>query len=72
MTHIGSFTSVLHAGTYGKKINIEVKIKGTSYKNQWSIWVFPKAGQAIKFGGIIQTTSLNQAITELKKVVRFY
>ena len=67
LTHIGSFTSVLHAGTYGKKINIEVKIKGTSYKNQWSIWVFPKAGQAIKFGGIIQTTSLNQAITELKK-----
>lgn len=64
---IGRFTSKLDAGKFGKKIDIQVEILGTSYKNKWSVWVFPKGDRIDNSKDIIQTSSLDVALEELKR-----
>lgn len=67
LTEVGSFTSILHAGRNGRKLEIEVNIEGTSYKNRWNIWIFPKKVITESYQNIVQTRSLKHAIEELEK-----
>lgn len=67
LSKIGRFNLKLNSGEYGNKIDIEVKISGTSYRNKWSVWVFPKERQPDYSSDIVQTSSLDIAIDELRK-----
>ena len=44
-TSIGQLQYTVNSGSFGKKLEIQISIKDTSYKNRWSIWVFPKNSQ---------------------------
>jgi len=46
------------------QLTIELQLKGTSYKNRWSIWVYP-AQLNVNDKDIIYTKSLNEALTYL-------
>lgn len=47
------------------KLIIKVNLKGTNYKNQWNIWVYPQK-QAIDYGKVVYTRNLDEAYKQLK------
>jgi hypothetical protein len=49
-----------------KKLTIEIAVKGTSYQNQWNIWVYPAALKAEE-GDVLVTGSLTDALPALQK-----
>lgn len=57
--------------TKATQLNIEVALKGTEYKNNWNIWVYPKI-QRIDYGKVVYTRDLTEAyklLSEGKKVL---
>ncbi|RED22518.1 glycosyl hydrolase family 2 [Flavobacterium cutihirudinis] len=46
--------------TKATKLTIKVSLKGTNYKNQWNIWVYPQK-QTIDYGQVVYTRSLEEA-----------
>lgn len=53
------------------KLTVTALLKGTEYKNQWNIWVYPKK-QTVDYGDVVYTRSLKQAyalLSEGKKVL---
>lgn len=51
--------------TKATKLTVKVHIKGTDYKNQWNIWVYP-ANLKINYGDVVYTRSLEEAYKLLK------
>ncbi len=47
------------------KLTLKVNIKGTDYKNQWNIWVYP-VNPKINYGDVVYTRSLEEAYKSLK------
>ena len=47
------------------KLTVKVNLKGTNYKNQWNIWVYPQQ-QAVDYGKVVYTRSLDEAYKLLK------
>ena len=66
LTSVGSFGCTLKSGKAGRKVDIEVSIENTSYVNRWSVWVFPDNEKEKNYSSILQTHSLQEAITALK------
>lgn len=57
--------------TKASKLTVKVNLKGTSYKNQWNIWVYPQQ-QTIDYGKVVYTRNLDEAYKMLnagKKVL---
>lgn len=52
--------------TKATKLNIQVNLKGTDYKNQWNIWVYPQKS-IIDYGKVVYTRSLDEAYKFLKE-----
>lgn len=52
--------------TKATKLNISVTLKGTDYKNQWNVWVYPEK-QNINYGNVVYTRSLEEAYKLLKE-----
>lgn len=46
--------------TKASKLTIKINLKGTNYKNQWNIWVYPQK-QTIDYGKVVYTRSLDEA-----------
>jgi len=46
--------------TKATKLTVQVSLKGTSYKNQWNIWVYPQK-QTIDYGQVVYTRNLDEA-----------
>ncbi len=46
--------------TKATKLNIQVSLKGTDYKNQWNVWVYPQK-KTIEYGKVVYTRSLKEA-----------
>lgn len=46
--------------TKATKLTVTVNLKGTNYKNQWNIWVYPEK-QTIDYGKAVYTRSLDEA-----------
>ncbi|MNY07784.1 hypothetical protein D3C86_1406020 [compost metagenome] len=46
--------------TKASEVMIKVNLKGTNYKNQWNIWVYPQK-QTIDYGKVVYTRSLDEA-----------
>jgi hypothetical protein len=46
--------------TKATKLTVKVSLKGTTYKNQWNIWVYPQK-QTIDYGQVVYTRSLDEA-----------
>lgn len=46
--------------TKASKLTVKVNLKGTSYKNQWNIWVYPQK-QTIDYGKVVYTRNLDEA-----------
>jgi hypothetical protein len=42
------------------KLSIQVTLKGTEYKNQWNVWVYPQK-QTIDYGKVVYTRNLTEA-----------
>ncbi|WP_225585071.1 glycoside hydrolase family 2 protein [Flavobacterium sp. MDT1-60] len=42
------------------KLTIKVNLKGTHYKNQWNVWIYPQK-QTIDYGKVVYTRSLDEA-----------
>lgn len=63
---IGYNHNVLDINTSLQKINkaskltVKVNLKGTNYKNQWNIWVYPQK-QTVDYGQVVYTRSLDEA-----------
>ena len=51
--------------TKATKLNIQVVLKGTNYKNQWNVWVYPQK-QAIEYGKVVYTRNLKDAFAHLE------
>jgi len=51
--------------TKATKLTVTVNLKGTNYKNQWNIWVYPQK-QVIDYGKVLYTRSLDEAYKLLK------
>ena len=58
------FNESLQKITKATKLNIQVALKGTDYKNQWNVWVYPQK-QIIDYGKVIYTRNLKDAFTHL-------
>ena len=65
-TSIGQLQYTVNSGSFGKKLEIQISIKDTSYKNRWSIWVFPKNSQERMPEKVLLTKSLHEAISQLR------
>lgn len=65
-TSIGQLQYTVNSGSFGKKLEIQISIKDTSYKNRWSIWVFPKNNQERMPEKVLLTKSLQEAISQLR------
>ncbi|WP_348822905.1 sugar-binding domain-containing protein [Flavobacterium aestuarii] len=52
--------------TKAAKLTVTVNLKGTNYKNQWNIWVYPQQ-QSVDYGKVVYTRSLDEAYKLLKK-----
>jgi hypothetical protein len=63
---VGGINFNLKQITAAKKLTIELFIKGTSYKNNWNIWVYPSSVNA-QSGDVLITTSLDEALKALHK-----
>jgi len=51
--------------TKAAKLTVTVNLKGTNYKNQWNIWVYPQQ-QPVDYGKVVYTRSLDEAYKLLK------
>ncbi|MBF4471983.1 sugar-binding domain-containing protein [Flavobacterium sp. HJJ] len=51
--------------TKAAKLTVTVNLKGTNYKNQWNIWVYPQQ-QAVDYGKVAYTRNLDEAYKLLK------
>ena len=59
-----NFNESLQKITKATKLNIQVTLKGTDYKNQWNVWVYPQK-QTIEYGKVVYTRNLKDAFTHL-------
>lgn len=62
---VGKISFDLSTVKTAKKIIVEVAVKGTSYVNDWSIWVYP-AKLETNIGNVVVTESLQDAMTALQ------
>ncbi len=63
---LGSFNLPLADLPAPAKYTIELSLKGTTYKNQWNIWVY-KQNVSANDGDVLVTTSFNDAVDALKQ-----
>ncbi|WP_333865156.1 sugar-binding domain-containing protein [Sphingobacterium sp.] len=64
--NVGHLEASLREIVRAKKLTLEVQLEGTSYKNHWNIWVYPK-DKAIDFGEVNYTRELEEAMRLLKE-----
>jgi hypothetical protein len=62
---VGKILYNLNEITTAKKITVEVIVKGTTYSNDWNIWVYPSAIK-IDEGNVLVTASLKEALVALE------
>jgi hypothetical protein len=62
---VGKITYSLNEITFAKKLVVEVVVKGTTYSNDWSIWVYPDVLKEDE-GNVFVTSSLQKALTALE------
>ena len=62
VTSIGQLQYTINSGLFGKKLDIQVSIKDTPYKNRWSIWVFPSNSSETLENNVLVTRSLQDAM----------
>lgn len=67
LNKIGRVESQLSKINQAKHLILEVSVDGTSFKNDWNFWVFPAVQSNIVCKEIIETNSLSEAVTALKK-----
>lgn len=68
----GTINIPLHDVNTASKLTVEVGIQGTTYKNEWHIWVFPANTRISNHSGIIITDSFaiaKQALSQGKTVL---
>lgn len=68
---IGTFEFPLHTISKATKLDVTLSLNGSSYKNAWSIWVYPEE-QTITNGEVITTSNWDKAqkaLAEGKKVL---
>jgi len=61
---VGELKFDLKKITSAKKLTIEVSVKGTQYKNEWSIWVYPSSLKD-ESRDVLVTSSLTDALNTL-------
>jgi hypothetical protein len=67
----GKISFALNGISSAKKLIVEVIVKGTTYSNDWNIWVYPESIKEAE-GSVLVTASLQEALTGLgngKKVL---
>jgi hypothetical protein len=62
--HLGTISWPLQTISKASQLNVSLKIEGTSYENQWKIWVYPTAGLPMK-SKVVITQSFEEASNEL-------
>ena len=70
-TVVGQISCPLHNFTHAQQLTFSVSLSGTSYANQWNIWVYPSS-LTIDKDGIVVTDSLDiaqKALQAGKKVL---
>lgn len=63
--HAGSISYPLEEIRRSRKLTLQVGVKGTSFKNQWNIWVYPKEIES-NAGNVLVTQSFTEAQEALK------
>lgn len=73
LTDVGQFDTSLNSITKAQKLTISVSLKGTSFKNEWDIWVFPSQLPDLQPNDIMVSKGLDQetlaALESGKKVL---
>ncbi len=63
---VGKISFALNEITTAKKLTIQVLLKGTSYNNDWSIWVYPTILKE-ENGNVLVTSSQQEAMAALER-----
>jgi len=63
---VGVFAMDIQGSDKARKLNFEVSILGTPYRNSWDIWVYPAEGQ-INPGNIYITQKLDRSAEDILK-----
>ena len=63
---LDSFTVHLDKITKATALDIELNLQGTSYKNEWTIWVYPKQ-LAENTSDVLFTNSISEALAALEQ-----
>lgn len=66
---VGEINKVLEVDV-AKKLNVKVELEGTTYQNEWTVWVYPKSD--LKTGDVVYTRSYSEAeklLSQGKKVL---
>jgi hypothetical protein len=61
---VGKISFALNGISSAKKLIVEVIVKGTTYSNDWNIWVYPESIKEAE-GNVLVTASLQEALTGL-------
>lgn len=65
-TYVGEVTASLSQVDLATRATLEVKIEGSTWRNTWNIWIFPKISTMPK-DGIVVTADIDIAAEELAK-----
>ncbi|MEO7312728.1 MAG: sugar-binding domain-containing protein [Chitinophagaceae bacterium] len=58
-TPVGTFSFEAKNFTKPTKLNIQISIEGTSYKNDWNVWVYPAVAETAKLKSFYATDTLD-------------
>lgn len=64
LTKLGEISVPLKKIKKGTKLNLEVKLAGTSYANDWDLWVFPREAAAKPAKEIMVVNEMNDKATD--------
>ncbi|MBN1973812.1 MAG: beta-galactosidase [Sedimentisphaerales bacterium] len=66
LTRVGDINIPLNTITEAAKLNLEVRIKGTDYANDWEIWVYPAKVNTEESQNVVATQDINEALKQLQ------
>jgi hypothetical protein len=66
LTRVGEINIPLNNLKEATKLNLEIRLQGTNYTNDWDIWVYPTELIQTGMENVLVTQDANEAMTKLK------
>ncbi|MDO4163616.1 MAG: glycoside hydrolase family 2 TIM barrel-domain containing protein [Bacteroides sp.] len=66
ITQLGQIAADLKAVKQADRLTLDVRIEGTQWKNNWSVWVYPVL-ESIETGDVLLTQDIDEALKALQQ-----